>query len=96
MRPSEALETHRAEIRRIVAANRATNARVFGSVLHRADTESSDLDLLVDPTDTTTLLDLARIQRQLQSLLGVPVDVKTPKALAPNFRGQVLEEARPV
>lgn len=96
MKPSEALDAHRAEIRRIVAANRATNARVFGSVLHHADTEKSDLDLLVDPTSDTTLLDLARIQRELQSLLGVPVDVKTPKALSPNFRGRVLDEAAPV
>ena len=38
------------------------------------DTESSDLDLLVDPTPDTTLLDIARIQSQLQRLLGIPTD----------------------
>jgi hypothetical protein len=34
MKPSIALNAHRAEIRLIVEANRAVNARVFGSVLH--------------------------------------------------------------
>lgn len=96
MKPSQALDAHRADIRRIVTTNRATNARVFGSVLHQADTEESDLDLLVDPTTDTTLLDIARIQGQLQKLLGVSVDVKTPKALPTSFRDRVIAEAIPV
>jgi predicted nucleotidyltransferase len=96
MKPSQALEAHRDDIRRIVSENSAANARVFGSVLHRTDTEDSDLDLLVDPTTDTTLLNLARIQRQLQNLLGVSVDIKTPKALPASFRNRVLAEAAPV
>lgn len=96
MKPSVALETHRAAIRRIVTAHRARNARVFGSVLHGSDTDGSDLDLLIDPTPETTLMDVAAIQVELQRLLGVTVDVLTPKALPESFRGQVLSEAMPV
>ncbi len=96
MKPSEALKAHRAEILRIVQMNNALNARVFGSVLHGEDTESSDLDLLVDPTPKTSLLDIARIQKGLTAVLGVPVDVLTPKALPEKFRAQVLAEAQPV
>lgn len=96
MRPSEALESHREDIRRVVEQNHARNARVFGSVLHGADTENSDLDLLVDSTTETTLFDLARIQRRLQALLGVPVDVLTPGALPDKFRESVLSEATPI
>lgn len=96
MKPSQALDAHRTAIRRVVAENRATNARVFGSVLRGEDTEDSDLDLLVDPTTDTTLLDLARIQGQLQELLGITVDVLTPKALPKSFRHRVLAEATPV
>lgn len=48
MKPSEALNTHRAAIRQIVESHRARNARVFGSVLHGLDTDDSDLDILVD------------------------------------------------
>ena len=71
MKPSIALDAHRVEIRLIVEANRAVNARVFGSVLHGEDTEESDLDILVDPEPGMTLLDIGSIRRQLAQLLGV-------------------------
>ncbi len=96
MKPSEALSTNRAQIRRVVESHRARNARVFGSVLHGLDEEGSDLDLLVDPTSETTLLDIGAIRHELGRLLGVPVDVLTPNALPDSFRGTVLAEARPV
>lgn len=96
MRPSQALELHREAIRRIVLENRSTNPRVFGSVLHEHDTESSDLDLLIDPTPDTSLMDVASIQGQLEDILGIPVDVLTPLSLPNSFRGRVVAEARPV
>lgn len=96
MKPSEALRLHRLDIRSIVEQNRTRNPRVFGSALRGDDTDESDLDLLVDPTLDTTLLDIARIQNRLQQLLGVQVDVLTPKALPEKFRDAVLKEAIPV
>ncbi|RFU46163.1 nucleotidyltransferase family protein [Paraburkholderia sp. DHOC27] len=96
MRPSEALSAHRTEVRKIVAEHHAINARVFGSALRGEDRDDSDLDLLVDPTPETTLLDIARIQSRLQKLLGVTVDVLTPKALPESFRARVVAEAVPV
>jgi predicted nucleotidyltransferase len=96
LKPSEALNSHRAAIRQVVESNHARNPRVFGSVIHGDDTEDSDLDLLVDPTPDTSLMDIARIQNRLQKLLGISVDVLTPKALPESFRDQVLSEAEPV
>lgn len=96
MKPSEALERHRDAIRRVIASHRTGNARVFGSVLTGKDTEGSDLDLLVDPTPETTLFDIGAIRAELRRLLGVPVDVLTPKALPENLRAAVLTQARPV
>lgn len=96
MKPSQALEMHRAAIRRIVETHRASNARVFGSALRGLDTDDSDLDLLVDPTPETTLFDIGAIRHELGQLLGVPVDVLTPNALPDRFRAQVLAQARPV
>jgi predicted nucleotidyltransferase len=90
------LQSHRAEIRSVVQAHRALNARVFGSVLHGRDTEFSDLDILVDPTSETTLFDISAIRIELRNLLGVPVDVLTPDALPDRFRAAVLAEALPV
>jgi hypothetical protein len=96
MRPSEALQQHRAEIRRIVLENRSSNPRVFGSVLRGEDTEGSDLDLLIEPTRETSLMDLARIEEALENLMGVRVEVLTPGFLPENFRSRVLAEASAV
>lgn len=96
MKPSAAFAKHRDTIRRVVAANRAANPRVFGSVLRGEDTEGSDLDVLVDPLPGTTLFDLGAIQIELEESLGVRVDLLTPADLHPKFRRHVLDEAVPV
>jgi uncharacterized protein len=96
MRPSEALHLHREEIRYIVESRHARNPRVFGSVIHGDDTEESDLDILVDPTPETSMFDIGEIRYQLRKLLGVSVDVLTPRALHTRLRDQVLSEAQPV
>ncbi len=72
--------------RHIVESHHAHNARVYGSVLHGEDTDSSDLDILIDPTPETTLFDIGAIRHELGKLLGVPVDVLTPNALTDKFR----------
>ncbi|WP_454724610.1 MULTISPECIES: nucleotidyltransferase family protein [Cupriavidus] len=96
MKPSQALASHREAIRHVVESHRARNARVFGSVVRGEDAEGSDLDILVDPTPETTLFDIGAIRHELLQLLGVPVDVLTPKALPEKFRDIVLAEAVPV
>jgi hypothetical protein len=96
MRPSDALHLHREEIRRIVQSRCATNPRVFGSALNGSDSEASDLDILVDPTPETSIFDIGEIRYQLRTLLGVKVDVLTPKALHASLREKVLSEAMPV
>ncbi|MFC5430162.1 nucleotidyltransferase family protein [Paraburkholderia denitrificans] len=96
MKPSVALNAHRADIRRIVAANKATNPGVFGSVARGEDEDGSDLDVLVDVLPGATLFDLGGIQFELQELLGVQVDLLTPGDISATFRGQVLAEAVPV
>jgi predicted nucleotidyltransferase len=96
MKPSEALASNRAAIRRVVESHRARNARVFGSVLRGQDTDSSDLDILVDPTSETTLFDISAIRVELRKMLGVPVDVLTPNGLPDKFCATVLTEARPI
>ena len=96
MKPSLALQENRAAIRMVVERHHACNARVFGSVLHGNDRDDSDLDILVDPTSETTLFDIGAIRHELLQLLGVRVDVLTPKALPESLRARVLAEARPV
>jgi len=94
MRPSQALESNRAAIRDVASRHRVRNVRVFGSALHGTDTDGSDLDLLVEPTEQTTLLDIGKIQFELSELLGIVVDVLSPGALPERLRAQVLAEAQ--
>lgn len=96
MLPSDALQTYREQIRNVVLAPRASNARVFGSVIRGEDTEASDLDLLIDPTPETSLMDIGAIRLELKTLLGVKVEVLTPNALPDSYREQVLRESIPV
>lgn len=93
MRPSEALSLHRTQIREIALRHRVSGVKVFGSALHSDDTAESDLDLLVEPTSLTTLMDIGAIRFELKQLLGMDVDVLTPNSLPASFRDQVLREA---
>jgi len=96
MRPSTALQAHKEEVKLIVLAHRASNARVFGSVMRGEDTEDSDLDLLVDPTPETSLMDIGAMRYELRNLLGVNVDILTPNGLPDSFREEVLTQSIPI
>jgi len=54
---------------------------VFGSYARQEQTSGSDIDILVRFKDTISLLDLARIHRELSYLLGIKVDIVTEGAL---------------
>lgn len=96
MKPSIVLQNYREVIRQAVARYPVRNARVFGSAIHQCDVDGSDLDLLVDPLPGATLFDLGAMQVELETVLGIPVDVLTPGDLPKRFRDQVIREAQPV
>lgn len=96
MKPSVVLDLKRSAVREAAGRFRTANPRIFGSVLHGTDQEGSDLDLLVDVLPAATLFDLGGLQVELETLLGVHVDLLTPDDLSPKFRAQVLAEAQPV
>lgn len=96
VRPSVVLDMKRNAVRETVGRFRTANPRVFGSVLHGTDLDGSDIDLLVDALPGATLFDLGGLHDELESLLGIGVDLLTPGDLPPKFRAQVLAEARPV
>lgn len=96
MRPSVALEMKRSAVHEAAGRFRTANPRIFGSALHGTDRDGSDLDLLVDALPGATLIDLGELQDELEELLGIPVDVRTPGDLPPTFRAKVLAEAQPV
>jgi len=93
MRPSEALPKHRETIRRLVQEAGMANPRVFGSVLHGDDVEGSDLDILVDPAPSASLLAMEKLQAQLEKVTGIKIDLRTPEEIHQRFRGKVLDVA---
>jgi len=93
MRPSEILPQHRDTIRELVLNAGMANPRVFGSVVRGEDTEGSDLDILVDPAPRTSLLDMERLQSEIEQAVGVKVDLRTPGEINLKFRSRVLDEA---
>lgn len=96
VRASQRLDQKRAQVIEMVGRYPATNPRVFGSVLLGNDRHDSDIDLLVDPLPGATLFDLGNLQVELETILGLRVDLLTPGDLPLKFRSQVLAQAKPL
>jgi predicted nucleotidyltransferase len=59
----------------VAMRHHASRVRLFGSVARGEERPDSDIDLLVDFGQDSSLFDLMRMTRELQELLGHPVDV---------------------
>lgn len=90
------LQIQRNDILTIAAHHGARNVRVFGSVARGEARPDSDVDILVDMEPGRSLFDLGGLLYDLQTLLGVDVDVVTEKGLRPRIRAQVMQEAVPL
>ena len=69
---------------------------MFGSAARGTAVESSDVDLLVDLDPDRTLLDLGGLLMDVQSAMGVRVDVAMERMLRPEVRARALAEAIPL
>ena len=96
MRPSESIKKHSQEALEIILKHHALNPRIFGSVARHEDDAYSDIDILIQPTDKTTLFDIGRIKGELQDLLGFKVDVATPDCLPEKHRQSIIDESIPL
>ena len=90
------LKTRRDQILEAAHKHGAFDVRVFGSVARGDARPDSDIDFLVRLESGRSLLDLARLLRELQALLDCKVDIVTEAGLRPRIRPQVLREARPL
>lgn len=69
---------------------------VFGSHVRGEQKESSDLDILVEFSETPGLLEFIELENYLSATLGIKVDLVLKKALKPNIGKNILSEAVPV
>jgi len=89
----EALRSRRAEILAIADRRGMKAVRVFGSISRGESSETSDVDLLVQPEPGRSLFDLGGFTADLEDLLGCRVDVVSERGLRPRFRDRVTQEA---
>jgi len=87
----ELLRARRTEILRIAGRHGASNVRVYGSVARDVAGPESDIDMLVDMEEGSSLLDLAALHLELEDLLGFPVEIATD--VKPLLRERVQAEA---
>jgi uncharacterized protein len=73
--PRSAVEAKREAIKAAAARHHGRRVRLFGSAARGEDRPGSDVDLLVDFDSDSSLFDLIRLTRELEELLGLPVDV---------------------
>ena len=65
---------------------------IFGSYVRGEQSETSDLDILVDFEEVPSLFDLVELQDYLSDQLGVKVDLVMKSGLKPRIGRYILEE----
>ena len=69
-----------------------TTIGIFGSVARDEQSEASDLDLLVSFDGPASLFDVVRLEQELESQLGIEVDVVTEGSLKPRIGERVADD----
>jgi len=65
---------------------------IFGSVVRGEQRGRSDLDILVEYSETPSLLAIVALKRHLTELTGEKVDLVPASALKPAYRQTILKE----
>ncbi|MFA5416043.1 MAG: nucleotidyltransferase family protein [Methanoregula sp.] len=65
---------------------------IFGSVARNENTDTSDLDLIVDFSEPVGMFKFLELRDYLRSSLNTDVDLTTPRALKPAIRQTVKRD----
>jgi uncharacterized protein len=85
------VESRREQVIAIASRHHASRVRLFGSAARGDDRPDSDIDLLVDFDEDSSLFDLMRMSRELEALLGRAVDVVSAGGLKTRDRAILAE-----
>ena len=94
MVPRLAVDSDRIE--QFCRRNHIRRLSLFGSVLRSDFSAESDVDVLVEfeAGRVPGLFGIARLERELGEMFGLPVDLRTPEDLSRYFRQDVLKSAQ--
>ena len=87
------LRQHRKALHAAVNRAGGSNLRVFGSVARGEDGPDSDVDLLVDLPEDTSLFAVLALEGTLERILKVKVDLAPVTSLKPRVRTEALADA---
>ena len=76
----------------ILKKENVSRAGLFGSVVRGEATKKSDVDILVRLPRSVSLLDLARIKRNLEKVLGKKVDLVEYCVIKKQIKRRILSE----
>lgn len=93
-RPSLPLAQHAAAIVERARSLGFSNVRVFGSTARGEDGFGSDIDLLVTPSPSTDLFDLALLADEVEELTGFRADVVSDSQVPDAFANAVRDAVR--
>jgi predicted nucleotidyltransferase/DNA-binding XRE family transcriptional regulator len=89
----QVVQRSRRQMCEVAARHGASNLRLFGSTARGEDRADSDIDLLVHLDRPVGLIGLARLQHELEEILGAPVDLVPDDGLKPDVRAAVERDA---
>lgn len=72
----------------------AVRVAIFGSYARGERQPDSDLDILVKFSETKSLLELVRIERELREEIGIKVDLVTEGSISPYIIDTIKEEEK--
>jgi len=72
----------------------AVRVAIFGSYVRGEEKPDSDLDVLVKFSETKSLLELVKIERELQEEIGIKVDLITESSVSPYIIDTIKEEEK--
>jgi predicted nucleotidyltransferase len=87
------LETIKAQIVEVLKKYPIKHASLFGSFSRNEQTEGSDIDILIEASESFTLFQLIRLENELTEKLSIKTDIVEFKALKASIRARVLAEA---
>jgi hypothetical protein len=89
MNPLESIRAHMNELRKDYLVSKIG---VFGSCARGEDTETSDVDILVEFSEPVDMFHFIRLQNHLTNIIGRKVDLATPQAIKPRIKDRVMQE----